>query len=164
MLRFSVAFLLWLALALTPSTSRVIEPLSWSPRAFVYRSFLSSAECAALREAAEPRLAHAAAEGAADEGTAGVFFERAEFPLLQAVEARAAYFWAASGASAAADRMAEVRRGAAAARTTADRAAAATSEAEGRAAIIEGRRARYFPPGALGAATTRRCAPCPSAT
>lgn len=90
MLRFSVAFLLWLALASTPSTSRVIEPLSWSPRAFVYRSFLSSAECAALREAAEPRLAHAAAEGATGEGTAGVFFERAEFPLLQAVEARAA--------------------------------------------------------------------------
>lgn len=90
--------LLLLLLCSSRLASSAILPISWQPRAFLYRGFLSAAECAVLRAAAEPRLQPSAAGGdeaaaaaAAVRGlTRGAFFERDETPLLAAVGARAA--------------------------------------------------------------------------
>ena len=75
-----------------------IEPLSWSPRAFLYHSFLSPEECEHIRGLARPRLERSQVVDAATgesktdnvRTSSGVFLETAETEVVKRVEARVA--------------------------------------------------------------------------
>jgi len=74
---------------------RGLEILSWSPRIFLYRNFLSEAECDNLISLATPRLARSGVieegggDGVSDIRTSnGMFFERAENKVVEEIERR----------------------------------------------------------------------------
>jgi len=72
-----------------------MEVLSWNPRIFLYRGFLSEAECDFLISLANPRLERSGiveeggADGVSDVRTSnGMFFERAENKEIEEIEGR----------------------------------------------------------------------------
>ena len=82
-----------------PSTNSTrkggMEVLSWSPRIFLYRGFLTEAECDYLVQLATPRLARSGVveegggDGISDIRTSnGMFFERAENKDIEEIERR----------------------------------------------------------------------------
>ncbi|KAG7671340.1 hypothetical protein Ndes2526B_g02162 [Nannochloris sp. 'desiccata'] len=74
---------------------RGLEVLSWTPRIFLYRGFLSEAECNYLIHLASPRLARSGVveegggDGISDIRTSnGMFFDRAENKDIEEIERR----------------------------------------------------------------------------
>mmetsp|Transcript_19849 Transcript_19849/g.58984 ORF Transcript_19849/g.58984 Transcript_19849/m.58984 type:complete len:368 (-) Transcript_19849:230-1333(-) len=75
-----------------------LQVLSWDPRIFVYRNFLSDEECDAIKTAAAPRLYRSgvvdAVTGASKNDdirtSKGMFFTHAETPFIKTIEERLA--------------------------------------------------------------------------
>lgn len=75
-----------------------VEPISWTPRAFLHHGFLSLEECEHIKELARPRLERSqvvdVATGASRTDdvrtSSGMFLDMAETPTVAAVEARVA--------------------------------------------------------------------------
>lgn len=75
-----------------------VEPVSWTPRAFALRGFLSDAECAHLIAKAKPRMEVSTvvdndtgqSQPSKVRTSTGTFFELGEDPVIDAIEKRIA--------------------------------------------------------------------------